>query len=100
MARRPWHGPLPCRCRAALGGAERGRCLPRRPAYGLAMLPQADSLPALRVNRAPVLTLWAAVVAERLGYPEETALTLGRAVAGASAQAKARHLGIAEERPG
>jgi hypothetical protein len=40
------------------------------------------------------------VVAERLGHPEETALTLGRAVAGASAQAKARRLGIAEERPG
>ena len=29
----------------------------------------------IRINRAPVLTLWAAVVAERLGYPEETALS-------------------------
>ena len=56
--------------------------------------------PPVKVNRAPVLTLWAAVVAERLGHPEETALTLGRAVAGASAQAKARRLGMAEERPG
>jgi len=27
----------------------------------------------IRVNRAPVLTLWATVVAERLGYPPETA---------------------------
>jgi hypothetical protein len=26
------------------------------------------------VNRAPVLTLWAAVVAERLGQPADTAL--------------------------
>ena len=34
------------------------------------------------VNRAPVLTLWAAVVAERLGYPPETASTLGRFVVG------------------
>ncbi len=35
----------------------------------------------IAVNRAPVLTLWAAVVAEQLGQPPETALTLGRAVA-------------------
>ncbi len=56
--------------------------------------------PPLRVNRAPVLTLWAAVVAERLGHRPDTALTLGRAVAGASAQAKARRLGIADEHQG
>jgi hypothetical protein len=55
------------------------------------------TLPPIRVNRAPVLTLWAAVVAERLGYPPETALTLGRFVAGSSARAKARRLGIIEE---
>jgi len=51
----------------------------------------------IRVNRAPVLTLWATVVAEWLGYPPETALTLGRFVAGSSARAKARRLGINEE---
>ena len=51
----------------------------------------------IRINRAPVLTLWAAVVAERVGYPPETALTLGRFVAGSSARAKARRLGIVEE---
>ena len=62
-------------------------------------MPSTDP-PPLRVNRAPVLTLWATVVAEHLGHPEETALTLGRAVAGASARAKARRLGIAEERSG
>ncbi|HYI81983.1 MAG TPA: hypothetical protein VEX11_02085 [Acetobacteraceae bacterium] len=60
-------------------------------------MPTADP-PPLKVNRAPVLTLWAAMVAERLGHPPDAALTLGRAVAGASAQAKARRLGIADER--
>jgi hypothetical protein len=51
----------------------------------------------VRVNRAPVLTLWAAVVAERLGYGRETALTLGRAVAGLNAQSKGRRLGLLRE---
>jgi hypothetical protein len=32
----------------------------------------------IRINRAPVLTLWAAVVAERLGFDRETSLTLGK----------------------
>jgi hypothetical protein len=48
----------------------------------------------VEVNRAPVLTLWAAVVAERLGHDRAAALTLGRAVAGLNAQAKGRALGI------
>jgi hypothetical protein len=52
----------------------------------------------LRINRAPVLTLWAAVVAERLGHPPDTALSLAGAVAGTAARAKARRLGISEER--
>ena len=46
------------------------------------------------VNRAPVLTLWASVVAERLGYDMEEALTLGKALAGLNAQTKGRSLGI------
>jgi len=46
------------------------------------------------VNRAPVLTLWAAAVAERLGFDEDAALTLGRAVAALNAQSKGRRLGI------
>src|ERR687886_325791 len=50
----------------------------------------------IRVNRAPVLTLWATVVAERLGFDRHAALTLGRAVAGSSAQMKGRALGIYE----
>jgi hypothetical protein len=51
----------------------------------------------VKINRAPVLTLWAAVVAERLGYDHEAALTLGKAVAGLNAQSKGRRLGIFEE---
>ncbi len=46
------------------------------------------------INRAPVLTLWAAVVAERLGFEHDEALTLGKAVAGLTAQSKGQRLGI------
>ncbi|HSL42143.1 MAG TPA: hypothetical protein VK897_01850 [Anaerolineales bacterium] len=52
----------------------------------------------IKINRAPVLTLWATVVAERLGYDQETALTLGKAVAGLNAQSKGKKLGIYEEK--
>jgi hypothetical protein len=48
----------------------------------------------ISINRAPVLTLWAAVVAQRLGFAEDEALTLGKAVAGLNAQTKGRRLGI------
>jgi hypothetical protein len=48
----------------------------------------------ISINRAPVLTLWAAVVAERLGFDEDESLTLGKAVAGLNAQTKGRRLGI------
>jgi hypothetical protein len=46
------------------------------------------------INRAPVLTLWAAVVAERLGWDPDAALSLAKAVAGLNAQAKGRTLGV------
>ncbi len=49
---------------------------------------------SLTINRAPVLTLWSAVVAERLGFDSDEALTLGKAVAGLNAQSKGRRLGI------
>jgi len=52
----------------------------------------------IKINRAPVLTLWAAVVAERLGYNKNEALTFGKAVAGLNAQSKGRRLGIYEEK--
>ncbi len=48
----------------------------------------------VEINRAPVLTLWAAVVAERLGFDREEALTLGKGLAGLNAQSKGRKLGI------
>jgi hypothetical protein len=56
----------------------------------------------ISINRAPVLTLWAAVVAQSLGFDEDEALTLGKALAGLNAQAKGRRLGIFkphEEKP-
>lgn len=52
----------------------------------------------IKINRAPVITLWATVVAERLGHSKDTALTLGKAVAGLNAQSKGRKLGIYEEK--
>jgi hypothetical protein len=50
------------------------------------------------VNRAPVLTLWASVVAERLGFDRDAALTLGKCLAGLNAQSKGRRLGIFKPR--
>ena len=40
----------------------------------------------ISTNRATVLTLWAAVVAQRLGFNEDEALTLGKTLAGLNAQ--------------
>jgi len=48
----------------------------------------------IKINRAPVLTLWGVIVAERLGYQHEEALTLGKAMAGLNAQSKGQRLGI------
>src|SRR3954471_18256927 len=48
----------------------------------------------LMVNRAPVLTLWGAVVAERLGFNWDEALSLGSAVAVLNAQSKGKRLGL------
>jgi hypothetical protein len=47
-----------------------------------------------KINRAPVLTLWATIVAERLGFDHDEALTLGRAVAGLNAYSKGKRLGL------
>jgi hypothetical protein len=43
--------------------------------------PMPATPPLIRVNRAPVLILWATVVAERLGCPPEAALTREQTVA-------------------
>ena len=48
----------------------------------------------IMINRAPVLTLWGAVVAERLGHNSDAALSFGKCLAGLNAQAKGRRLGI------
>ncbi len=53
----------------------------------------------IRINRAPEVTLWAAVVAERRGSDRDTALTLGQAIAGLSVYAKGVSLGIIEPSP-
>ena len=53
----------------------------------------------IMVNRAPVLTLWAAVVAEVLGFEHGEALTLGRAVAGLNAYSKGVSLGLFQPTP-
>jgi hypothetical protein len=52
----------------------------------------------IKINRAPVLTLWATIVAERMGYKKGEALTFGKAVAGLNAQSKGKRLGIYEEK--
>ncbi len=51
------------------------------------------------MNRAPVLTLWAAVVAEVLGFEHDEALTLGRAVTGLNAYSKEVSLGLFQPTP-
>jgi hypothetical protein len=53
-----------------------------------------SNIVSIVINRAPVLTLWAATVAERMGFARDEALSLGKAVAGLTAQAKGRRLGI------
>jgi hypothetical protein len=56
----------------------------------------------LRINRAPVLTLWASIVAARLGMSHATALSVGQTLAGLAAHSKGVRLGIyapPEERP-
>jgi hypothetical protein len=53
----------------------------------------------ISINRAPVLTLWAAVVAERMGFKQDEALSLGKALAGLNAQSKGRRLGIFKPTP-
>ena len=57
-------------------------------------MPAKHTEHTVSINRAPVLTLWSAVVAERLGFTHDEALTLGRAVAGLNAYSKGVSLGL------
>lgn len=52
----------------------------------------------IKINRAPVLTLWAAVVGERLGFKHEEALTLAKGLTGITAHAHGEALGIFQEK--
>ena len=63
------------------------------------MAGSSDKRGALLINRAPVLTLWATVVAEQLGFEHDEALTLGRVVAGLNAYAKSVALGLFQPTP-
>jgi len=51
-------------------------------------------LDSIEINRAPVLTLWIAVVANVQGHDWDGSLTIGKAFAGLNAQQKGRTLGI------
>ncbi len=46
------------------------------------------------IGWTPLLTLWASIVARRLGYAEDEALTLGSAISGLAAQTRGRRLGL------
>lgn len=76
---------------------------PRKRAASKTSAPRATTKSAasgsLLVNRAPVLTLWAAVVAERLGYSRDAALGLGKAMAGRNAYAKGVAIGLMAPSP-
>jgi hypothetical protein len=53
---------------------------------------------SIEINRAPVMTLWAVVVAERLGHSHDESLTLGRAVTGLNAYSKAVAIGLVQKK--
>lgn len=63
------------------------------------VIPDESVLGAVTVttNRAPVMTLWATVVAERIGFKYAEALSLGRAVTYLNAQSKGHSLGLLSE---
>jgi hypothetical protein len=80
------------------GGRLVGRVVPQTSAT-YPKLSCARDVPIAQVklifSRASVLTLWASVVAERLGHQRMTALTLAKAVAGTTARLKVKVIGRA-----
>ncbi|KAL6780259.1 hypothetical protein ACKKBF_B13825 [Auxenochlorella protothecoides x Auxenochlorella symbiontica] len=58
-----------------------------------------SSRPPLKINRAPVLTLWAAVVAEKQGFHWDEAVTIGKYIAGVLAHSKGKSLGLYHDSP-
>ena len=69
------------------------------PRYPARMTETMKKRSGLEINRASVLTLWAAVVAEQLGFDRGEALTLGRALAGLNACSKGVSLGLFQSTP-
>jgi hypothetical protein len=63
------------------------------------MVEKMEKRSSVMINRAPVLTLWAAVVAEMLDFEYDEAFTLGRAVAGLNAYSKGVALGLFQPAP-
>ncbi len=49
------------------------------------------------INRAPVLTLWVAIVAEREGYTFEEGLSFGKFISGLFARTKGKRIGIFDD---
>ena len=47
----------------------------------------------ITINRAPVLCLWATIVARRFGFNKAEALSLAKGITGLTAQSKGRRLG-------
>ena len=64
------------------------------PASAEANSDSAGSESGIWVNRAPVLTLWVSVVAQRQGFSRDAGLTFGKAIAGLLAQSKGRSIGV------
>ncbi|TPX65396.1 hypothetical protein SpCBS45565_g05198 [Spizellomyces sp. 'palustris'] len=64
-----------------------------------ALLRPADVSPII-INRAPVLCLWAASVADREGWEWKTCLSIGKAITTMFAQSKGKSLGIFEKEHG
>ncbi|DBA69283.1 TPA: hypothetical protein ACH3X2_012955 [Trebouxia sp. C0005] len=60
--------------------------------------PMSDQEQYIKINRAPVLTLWVAVVAERQGFSKEAGLTFGKAISGMLAQSKGRSIGVFDKK--
>ena len=73
------------RCSARASSTVCTTARPTRPSSVSTRVEAVMAESTVSVNRAAVLTLWAAVVAERLGFEAGEALSLGRAAAGLNA---------------
>jgi hypothetical protein len=63
------------------------------------MTEKSERRRSVMANRAPILTLWAALAAEILGCEHDEALMLGRAVDGLNAYSKGIFLGLFKPTP-